>query len=81
MDRPRSFSVEMIDGAFASHTHQFTFTQLSEEQTLMHEVFQFQSPLGILGRIADALVLTRYLKRFMIRRNVFLKQQAEDQAG
>ena len=80
MDRPRSFSVEMTKGAFASHTHQFTFISNSDA-TVQHEVFQFRSPLGILGRAVDALVLKRYLKNFMVRRNAFLKEQAETSGG
>ncbi|HEV3311093.1 MAG TPA: SRPBCC family protein [Chloroflexota bacterium] len=78
-DRPKCFSVEMITGAFASHTHTFTFTSTDGNTTDMHEVFQFQSPLGILGWIADKVVLTRYLKRFMRARNAFLKERAEEQ--
>jgi len=81
MERPKSFTVVMVKGAFASHTHLFTFTAVADRATVMHEVFQFESPLGILGRIADALVLTRYLKRFMVTRNAFLKQQAESADG
>jgi ligand-binding SRPBCC domain-containing protein len=75
--RPQGFAAEMVDGAFASHTHSFTFTSLGGQSTLMKEVFQFRSPLGILGRMADSLVLTRYLKSFVRRRNAFLKGVAE----
>jgi ligand-binding SRPBCC domain-containing protein len=77
LNRPKSLSVEMIKGAFASHTHKFTFTSIDGNTTDMHEVFQFQSPLGIMGRIADKVVLTRYLKRFVRSRNAFLKEKAE----
>jgi ligand-binding SRPBCC domain-containing protein len=77
MEYPSSFAAEMIKGPFASHTHRFTFREGSEGTTMMHEVFQFQSPLGFVGGIADALVLTWYLKRFTLRRDAFLKEQAE----
>ena len=77
MEYPRSFSVEMIKGAFVSHTHDFAFSEGSDGSTTMFELFQFQSPFGFVGRIVDALVLTPYLKRFMLRRNAFLKEQAE----
>ncbi len=77
LEYPKFFAVEMISGAFASHTHRFTFSEAGDGKTRMHEVFQFQSPFGLLGRIVDALVLTAYLKRFMLRRNAFLKEQAE----
>ncbi len=47
------------------------------EGTLMSDRFEFESPLGILGKIADWLFLASYLRRFMVRRNVVLKQLAE----
>jgi hypothetical protein len=40
-------------------------------------VFSFQSPLGIIGRIADFLFLTRYMKSFLIERNRVIKETAE----
>ncbi|MGI8846876.1 MAG: SRPBCC family protein [Candidatus Dormibacteria bacterium] len=80
-DRPHSFDVEMVRGAFASHTHEFTFASAQDGATHMHEVFHFRSPLGILGIIADRLVLTRYLQKFMRHRNAFLKAMAESEAA
>jgi hypothetical protein len=44
----------------------------------MTEDFQFRSPLGVLGRVVDVLIMTRYLKRLMARRNAYLKRVAED---
>jgi ligand-binding SRPBCC domain-containing protein len=76
-DRPRRFTVRMLKGPFASHTHNFTFDPDDGEATVMTEVFQFRSPFGILGRIMDALVMTRYLKRLMRTRNEYLKRVAE----
>ena len=67
MEYPRGFSVQMIKGPFASHTHHFTFREGIEGSTCMHEVFQFESPFGIVGRVVDAVLLTWYLKRFMLR--------------
>ncbi len=45
--------------------------------TMMRDRFEFNSPLGILGRIADWLFLATYMRSFLIRRNKVLKQLAE----
>ena len=48
----------MLRGGFRSMEHHHYFEQ-SGNGTTMRDVFSFQSPLGILGRIADFLFLTR----------------------
>ena len=48
--------------------------------TLMRDVFSFQSPLGILGRIADFVFLKRYMRNFLIERNRVIKGTAESDA-
>ncbi len=45
----------------------------------MRDVFDFESPLRPLGRIADALVLTGYLRGFLERRNAVIKRAAESE--
>jgi len=49
--------------------------------TVMRDRFEFDSPLGILGRIADWLFLASYMRRFLVRRNAVLKQLAESTEG
>ncbi len=46
----------------------------------MIDELEFEAPLGVLGRIASALVLTGYMRRFLLARNVVLKQTAESDA-
>jgi ligand-binding SRPBCC domain-containing protein len=75
-ERPRHFQDIMISGAFRTMTHDHTFEE-HPEGTLMRDRFEFTSPLGILGKIADSLFLTSYMRRFIIRRNAVLKQLAE----
>jgi len=50
----------MVRGAFARfrHVHQFT---RRDRGTLMVDVFDYTSPLGPLGSIADVLFLRRYM--------------------
>ncbi len=75
-ERPTHFADVMLRGAFRSMEHHHYFEQ-SGSGTTMRDVFRFQSPLGILGRIADFLFLTRYMKSFLIERNRVIKATAE----
>lgn len=76
MERPYRFVDEMVSGAFHSfyHVHEFLPT---EEGTRMIDTFQYRSPLGPLGRLADVLFLKRYMTRFLWERNLYIKQLAE----
>ena len=73
---PHRFVDEMVRGAFRRirHEHQFVPTT---DGTLMIDVFDYTAPLGLLGRLADALFLRRYMTRLLISRNAYLKQVAE----
>jgi ligand-binding SRPBCC domain-containing protein len=78
-DRPHHFRDSMVRGALRRFDHDHFFAARGEE-TEMRDVFDFESPLGPLGRLADALVLTRYLSRFLERRNEEIKRVAESDA-
>lgn len=75
-DRPQMFSDEMVSGAFRSmrHTHRFRTDGFG---TAMSDEFEFTSPLGILGKIAERAFLTRYMTSFLETRNRALKRMAE----
>ena len=75
--RPDYFQDSMIRGAFKSMKHDHYFRSLSAQQTEMRDVFCFAAPLGILGRIAESLVLHRYMQALLHDRNLTLKQIAE----
>ena len=75
-DRPYLFGDEMISGAFASMNHTHRFTE-SGEGTLMKDEFHFSAPFGSLGRIAEGMFLTGYMKRFLAKRAAELKDMAE----
>ncbi len=70
--RPVYFADEMVKGAFEGFRHEHFFSK-SKEGTLMIDVFEYQSPLGFLGKIADNLFLEKYMTRFLSRRNESLK--------
>jgi len=75
-ERPTHFADAMLNGAFRRMEHHHYFEQ-SGSGTIMRDVFRFQSPLGILGRVADFLFLARYMKSFLIERNRVIKATAE----
>ena len=75
-DRPHYFVDEMRKGAFKSFRHQHLFSQVND-QTEMKDIFDFSSPMGILGNVFNALVLISYMTRLLIIRNNTIKDYAE----
>ncbi len=75
-ERPTRFTDEMVTGIFRQlhHTHLFV---PQPDGTLMIDVFSYLAPLGILGRLAETLFLTHYMKDLLLARNRHLKQVAE----
>ncbi|KEO84271.1 SRPBCC family protein [Tumebacillus flagellatus] len=69
---PHRFVDEMVRGAFREmkHTHEF-FPH--DGGTLVVDTFAYVSPLGWLGRLADVLFLKRYMRRFLMRRNLYVR--------
>nr|WP_121272471.1 SRPBCC family protein [Pedobacter schmidteae] len=76
MKHPEYFVDEMVSGAFKSIRHEHLFSQ-HEGGTLMIDLFNYVSPLGQLGKLADWLFLTKYLKNLLIKRNEIIKRYAE----
>ncbi len=74
--RPEYFVDEMQKGSFKSLRHEHHFIQ-TNEGVLMKDIFMFESPLGILGKIVNRLVLENYLRNFLIERNQCIKEMAE----
>ncbi|WP_040680388.1 SRPBCC family protein [Niabella aurantiaca] len=58
--RPFHFRDEQVRGAFKFIKHDHYFSSI-EGGTLMKDLFCFQSPLGLLGRLVDAMIMKRYL--------------------
>jgi ligand-binding SRPBCC domain-containing protein len=76
-ERPRMFTDEMQRGAFAHWRHTHRFMQSDNGTTRIIDEVDYASPLGLLGKIADALFLKNYMTRFLIRHNAYFKQMAE----
>jgi len=70
------FVDEMQNGAFKQFKHEHHFTELNGG-TLMTDIFEYQSPFGFLGRLADALFLKKYMTKLLTERNRVVKEFAE----
>lgn len=76
MESPKMFTDVMVKGAFKSMKHQHIFKE-ENGRTMMIDIFEFESPFGILGKISNQIFLTNYLKGFLLERNRMLKEFAE----
>jgi len=75
--RPRHFRDSQVEGAFQRFDHDHYFEATSERTTLMRDIFDYTSPLGWLGIVADRLFLESYMRTFLVRRNLLIKRVAE----
>lgn len=80
MEPPYKFVDIMVKGAFHSFTHTHQFTE-EEGGTIMIDKFQYKSPFGLIGVLADKLFLEKYMKAFIASRAVELKIIAESMNG
>ncbi len=76
---PHFFVDEMKKGAFKGFWHQHIFTE-ENGVTLMKDIFHYQSPYGIFGRMADRLFLEKYMRSLLAERNRVVKEFAEDES-
>lgn len=75
-EKPNYFADKMVKGVFKSFKHQHFFEDL-EDGTLMTDIFEYRSPCGILGNLADIIFLEKYLTTFLLERNEVIKDCAE----
>jgi ligand-binding SRPBCC domain-containing protein len=75
-NRPRHFQDSMVRGAFRSFVHDHHFEPVACG-TLVRDVLTFASPLGILGKFVDRLVMASYLRRLLEQRGIAMKQAIE----
>ncbi|MCT1476936.1 SRPBCC family protein [Microbacterium sp. p3-SID336] len=68
IEPPHRFSDRQVAGPFRAFRHDHEFLP-RDGGTLMRDTIEFRSPLGPLGRLVDALVLGRYLRRLIAERN------------
>jgi len=76
---PTFFADEMQKGAFKAFRHEHYLTLDDRGVVIVKDVFDYQSPLGILGKLADFLFLKKYMTNFLIERNKVIKEYAESE--
>ncbi len=76
LERPTYFADEMVTGAFKRFKHEHFFKR-ENGHTLMTDTFDYESPLGIIGKLADTLFLKNYMTDFLEKRNQTIKEFAE----
>ena len=76
MEFPFSFEDRMVKGIFKSicHNHYFTFDR---GYTVMKDLFQYEVPFAVLGKIFDQTILKPYLTNLLNERNRVIKEYAE----
>lgn len=70
------FRDEMIRGDFKSFYHEHFF-EPNEKGTLMTDKVKLEAPYGLLGKLVNQLYLKNYIKKFLLKRNLVIKQYAE----
>jgi ligand-binding SRPBCC domain-containing protein len=80
-DRPHRFRDSQIRGAFArfDHDHGFAPAPTDAGITLLSDRFDYQAPFGWLGKVAEAVFLTRYMEGFLRQRVQRLKEALESE--
>ena len=79
-ERPRLFTDEMTEGNFKSFKHVHELID-RDAGTMMKDTLIWTSPLGLLGRLVDTLLLENHLRNLVSKRNAKLKQIAESTAA
>lgn len=76
MDRPRFFEDVMLKGIFKSIRHQHFFLE-DGATTTMKDIFEYEVPFSIFGKLFDVCILKRYMTKLLEKRNTTIKSYAE----
>jgi ligand-binding SRPBCC domain-containing protein len=76
LEPPHVFVDEGTTGPLGEfrHVHQFI---TEGGGTLMVDTFEYELPSGVLGRLANRIVVEAYLRRLLIERAVYLRAEPE----
>ncbi|GGZ90565.1 SRPBCC family protein [Algibacter mikhailovii] len=75
-NRPCYLLDEMVSGPLKSYRYEHVFKE-EGPVTVMTCKFYFESPYGIIGKLANVLILKKYIKRLLLTRAEDLKKYAE----
>lgn len=70
-DRPHRFVDEQVHGPFKSFWHEHVFTPL-DDGTQLRDRVRFEAPFGVLGKLAERVMLGRYMPHLIDVRNEYL---------
>lgn len=76
MKQPFSFTDEMVEGAFKSMKHEHHFKPI-ENGTLAIDIFSFETPYGVIGKMINTLYLRKYMEQLLEQRNRVIREYAE----
>jgi len=76
MQKPIRFTDEQREGSFKMMKHEHHFKPC-ENGTIMIDIFEFETPYGMLGKILNSFYLTSYIKRLLEHRNKTIREFAE----
>ncbi|GAA4153912.1 hypothetical protein GCM10022217_10200 [Chryseobacterium ginsenosidimutans] len=76
MTKPYEFTDIMLKGTFKFLKHQHIFKE-KEGSTVMIDIFEFESPCGIFGKLFNKFFLKNYMKNFLLERNKIIKNTAQ----
>lgn len=67
-DRPRALDDCQEQGPFARWVQQRRFRQIDGTRAQLHDSVEYRLPLGILGELADRLLVRRLVRRMFVAR-------------
>ena len=76
LEYPYLFVDEMVKGPFKKLRHEHRF-EVTKSGTLMIDIFEFEAPVGFLGKIIESLFLNSYLEKLLVKRNQLIVHLAE----
>jgi ligand-binding SRPBCC domain-containing protein len=75
-NRPFHFRDEQLHGIFKYFIHDHTF-EAAGGKVIMADLFDFQSPYWLAGKLFNTIILTGYLRKLLLQRNQVIKEYAE----
>jgi len=76
VQQPTKFTDRQVRGPFAHFHHEHLF-ETRGAKTLMRDIVTFAAPWGPLGRVAERVLLGRYLRQLLEQRNQQIIRQLE----
>lgn len=77
--RPYSYFRDvMVEGSFLRFEHEHHFAVM-DDGTRMRDEIRFAAPYGLLGKMAEKMVLRRHLMAHLKQRNLLIKRAAESE--